>query len=454
MGNYSVAVSNLNGRVVSSNATLVANYPSCHLDSAGQPDGFGRFGRCRSRRGAAGSSPMSFQWQRAGTNLADGGKISGSATASLSVSNVQAGEMGSYSVVVSNAYGSATSSNALLSVWPLVGWGRDDYSQADIPGGLTNVTAIAAGLYHNLALRADGTVVAWGAGTTNSGSSPNYGQALVPGGLTNVAAIAAGFYHSLALRADGTLVAWGAGTTNTGVSPQYGQVHDSCRVDQCPVRLRRADTIVWRSRPDGTVAVWGDNTYGQTNVPGGLTNVVAVAAGGYHSLALKADGTVVAWGAGATNTGLLPNYGQSAVPGDLTNVVAVAAGVYHSLALKADGTVVAWGNNNAGQTNVPGGLSNVVAVAGGAYDSLALQADGTVVAWGDSTYGQTNIPAGLANVAEIAAGGYHNLVLENDGRPQFDGAAGQPGCGGGQDGAVAGDGRRATALELPVAEEQ
>ena len=85
---------------------------------------------------------MSFQWQRAGTNLVDGGKVSGAATASLMVSNVQAGEMGNYSVVVSNAYGSVTSSNALLSVWPLVGWGRDDYSQANIPGGLTSVTAL------------------------------------------------------------------------------------------------------------------------------------------------------------------------------------------------------------------------------------------------------------------------------------------------------------------------
>ena len=95
------------------------------------------------------------------------------------------------------------------------------------------MTAIAAGLDHSLALRADGTVVAWGAGTTNSGTTPNYGQALVPGGLTNVAALAAGFYHSLVLRGDGTLAAWGAGTNNTGASPHYGQCHDSGRVDQC-----------------------------------------------------------------------------------------------------------------------------------------------------------------------------------------------------------------------------
>jgi alpha-tubulin suppressor-like RCC1 family protein len=114
---------------------------------------------------------LAFQWQRAGTSLADGGKLSGTATASLTVSNVQASEMENYSVVVSNAYGSVTSSNALLGLWPLAVWGRNDYNQANIPDALSNVVAIAGGLYHSLVSRADGTVVAWGAGTTNAGGS-------------------------------------------------------------------------------------------------------------------------------------------------------------------------------------------------------------------------------------------------------------------------------------------
>jgi alpha-tubulin suppressor-like RCC1 family protein len=72
---------------------------------------------------------------------------------------------------------------------------------------------------------------------------------------------------------------------------------------------------------------------------------------------LKADGTVVAWGNN--------DYGQTDVPVGLGNVVAIAAGDSHNLALKADGTVVAWGWNGEGETDVPEGLSNVVAVAGG-----------------------------------------------------------------------------------------
>ena len=77
--------------------------------------------------------------------------------------------------------------------------------------------------------------------------------------------------------------------------------------------------------------------------------------------------------------------GQSTVPAGLTNVVSVAGGTAHSLALKADGTVVAWGDNSHGQSTVPTGLTGVMAIAAGAYHSLALTTAGTVVAWGDDT---------------------------------------------------------------------
>ena len=72
---------------------------------------------------------------------------------------------------------------------------------------------------------------------------------------------------------------------------------------------------------------WGDNGYGQTNLPGGLTNVVAIAAGWDHSLALKQDGSVVGWG---DNT-----YGECTAPAGLTNVVAIAGGGSWSLAIVA-----------------------------------------------------------------------------------------------------------------------
>jgi len=158
-------------------------------------------------------------------------------------------------------------------------------------------------------------------------------------------------------------------------------------------------------KSDGTVVAWGDNSAGQTNVPTGLSNVVSVAAGQNHSLALRFDGTVVAWGGNAS--------GQTNVPSGLSNVVAIAGGDTHSLALKTDGTVVAWGDNTLGQTNVPSGLSNIIAIAAGGAHCLALKFDGTVVAWGDNGEGQANVPSGLTNVVMIAGGGAHSLALRS-----------------------------------------
>ena len=86
------------------------------------------------------------------------------------------------------------------------------------------------------------------------------------------------------------------------------------------------------------------------------------------------------------------------VPPSLNDLVLVAAGAFHSLALRADGTVVSWGYNRNGQTNVPVDLVNVVSVAAGEYHSLALTAEGQVVAWGDNQYHQTDLPPSLTGV--------------------------------------------------------
>jgi alpha-tubulin suppressor-like RCC1 family protein len=162
-------------------------------------------------------------------------------------------------------------------------------------------------------------------------------------------------------------------------------------------------------KSDGAVVAWGDNSTGQSTVPGGLNAVVAIAAGGNHSLALKSDGTVVGWGGNSLH--------QTNVPVGLNGVVAIAAGGDQSLALKSDGTVASWGY--LGQSWVPAGLSGVVAIAAGGSHSLALKSDGTVVAWGAGqpgqsgfpNYGQSTVPSGLNRVVAIAAGGGYSLAL-------------------------------------------
>jgi alpha-tubulin suppressor-like RCC1 family protein len=166
----------------------------------------------------------------------------------------------------------------------------------------------------------------------------------------------------------------------------------------------------WHSlalRTGGTVVGWGYNRYGQSTPPSGLSNVVAITAGGSHSLVLRSDGTVVAWG--------YNSHGQASPPEGLSNIVAIAAGWDHSLALRSGGTVVGWGNNDFGQSSPPAGLSNVVAIAAGGSHSLALRSDGTVVGWGSNSDGQATPPAGLSNVVAIAAGGSHSLALRTGG---------------------------------------
>ncbi len=127
-------------------------------------------------------------------------------------------------------------------------------------------------------------------------------------------------------------------------------------------------------RDNGTLVAWGTNTVGQLSVPPGVTNAVMVAAGGAHGLALRSDGSVVSWG----NT----NNGLQQLPTGLTNVVEVAAGQHHSLALTRSGKVIAWGYNQSGPTNVPPDLDDAVAIAAYDFSSFALRADGKVLRWG------------------------------------------------------------------------
>ena len=135
----------------------------------------------------------------------------------------------------------------------------------------------------------------------------------------------------------------------------------------------------------------------------GLTNALALAAGTYHSLALKADGSVWGWGSNyyceMGDGGTVDRLQPAPVPG-LTGVVALAASGTHSLALKSDGTVWTWGyygnlslfsgcagTSSATPTQVPG-LSAVIAITGGAIHSLALKSDGSAWAWGNNSFGQ------------------------------------------------------------------
>lgn len=158
-------------------------------------------------------------------------------------------------------------------------------------------------------------------------------------------------------------------------------------------------------KADGTVVGWGRNDHGQATPPVGLSGVVDIAAGYDHSLALKSDGTVVGWGNNAFGKATSPAMGRA---------VDIAAGADHSLALLADGSVAAWGSNDYGQTALPENLGLVVEIAAGAYHNIARRADGTIAVWGDNAWGQLQVPEEIDTVLAVASGWYHLIVILPD----------------------------------------
>lgn len=332
--------------------------------------------------------------------------------------------------------------------------------------------ALVGGARHSVALKGDGTVLAWGdnlSGQLGDGTAIQRITPVTVPGLSGITAIAAGSFHSLALKSDGTVVAWGLNSK--------GQLGDSSNVQRnAPVAVTGLTSVKSLAagsyhsvalKSDGTVWCWGNNDYGQLGdetttswnesvQTGGLSTVTAVAAGGTHTLALKSDGTVWAWGGndfGQIGDGTMTRRPIPVqVPG-LTGVIAIAAGFYHSVALKSDGTVWAWGYNSSGQLGdsstttryspvTATGLVNVTAVAAGVNHTVAMRNDGTVWTWGRNDKGQLGnrttlqklVPVQAYNVSEaiiIAAGEQHTMAVRADGAVMTWGSndAGQLGIG-------------------------
>jgi alpha-tubulin suppressor-like RCC1 family protein len=317
----------------------------------------------------------------------------------------------------------------------VLAWGKNNAGQlgdgtktnrrdpVTIPG-LSDVTTLAAGGDHSLALK-DGKVLSWGRNDFGQLGDGTKTKRLIPGqvsGLSGVTAIAAGGFHSLALDDNGTVWAWGK--NNVG---QLGDGTKTKRLIPVQVKVQSSDGLV------------------------PLSNIKAIAAGCSHSLALDNNGTVWAWG--YNKFGQLGNGTKicrsTPVQARLSGVIAIAAGGDHSLAIQditpmavsngsLSGTVWSWGRNNNGQLGdgtkinrlIPAEIEmhSVKAITAGGYHSMAIKENGEVWAWGRNTDGQLgngtakttkdnlspNQIIGLSANAFVA-GYYHSLALDDDG---------------------------------------
>ena len=266
-------------------------------------------------------------------------------------------------------------------------WGADSAGQvSDLPVG-TDYVVVAAGDAHGLALRSDGTVVAWGQNAD--------GQCKVPSGTYKAIGAGAGF--SLAIRPRGTISAWGDDDAGQVSAAPAG--NDFVAVDG---GLHFAVAL----RSDGTIVAWGDDRYGQVSGTPADNDFVAVVAGDAHAVALRSDGSLASWGYWAAVEGM-PTTGTYA---------AVSAGGNQCLALTVDGAIVWWGDAPEEYVleDVPAG-NDYVGIAAGYLHGLAITNDGLAVGWGAGVkvgehpdYGQADPPAGHDYTA--VAGGLHFSV--------------------------------------------
>jgi hypothetical protein len=145
-----------------------------------------------------------------------------------------------------------------------------------------------------------------------------------------------------------------------------GLVVSACGTQGSPT-VPEAPRLEQAALPSGSLVAWGDewDDVGQLNDTPTGTGFVAVAAGGYHNVALRSDGSLVSWGNNWN--------GQVSNTPTGTGFVAVAGGGVHSVALRSDGSLVSWGNNDLGQVSDTPTGTGFVAVAAGLYHSVAIQ---------------------------------------------------------------------------------
>ena len=242
--------------------------------------------------------------------------------------------------------------------------------------------ALSVGGSQACALRADDTIVCWGARYDGATGAP----------AGRFAAIDSGSFNSCGLRlADRSIACWGL------YAPWWQPQLPSGPIASVGIGTFHMCVVV---ASDGHVACVGESDEGQADEPAGAFK--AVAGGWKHTCAIRLDDTVACWGEDSW-------VGKTHPPGGA--FAQIAAGQEHNCGLRFDGAVACWGFDREGQIGAPPGT--FTQVSAGTNHSCGVRTDATIACWGDDAYGQSDVPPG--RFGSVGAGHLFTCGLRLDG---------------------------------------
>ena len=304
-----------------------------------------------------------------------------------------------------------------------------------------NVVSVSAGYSHAMAVKTDGSLWAWGYDIFGEYGDEKYEFCFPIKIMDDVASVSTGANHTMIIKTDDSLWAWGRnseGQLGNGTITTRDNNNDS----YTPIKIM--DSIASVSvgysytmaiQKDGSLWAWGWNCYGQLGNGGDgnetdsigrpvqtipvkiMDDVASVSAGNYHTMAIKSDESLWAWGWNYSgelgdgtasgrddNFNIIDNNRNSPIK-VMDSVVSVSAGRDHTMIIKTDGSLWAWGSNEHGligkasssrpigaaparSAQLPIKIMDSIASISTGKHTLALKTDGSVWAWGYNDSGQ------------------------------------------------------------------